>query len=484
MVLDQIPVGNLFCQRDTFARQLVTKCISCSEKPNKQGFYEVKLYDTVLFPEGGGQPSDTGYIDNVKVHNVQRQKLAHVHYTKEPITQGADVEVKLDWERRWDHVQQHSGQHLLSAVLERSPFFIETISWNLGERRSYIELPTAAGKNKGPEMIIQQELLQKVEIKVNELILQNRPVITHSQQADELEEHPDSLPDDYPSETGKGYIRTIEIKDLDKNPCCGTHVAELSQLQCFKILHTEKVRGGNTRVFFLFGQRVLDSFQTMYTISRQLTSLLSGPQEQFIESIQKIQHQSREHMKGAKRLLEQLAAYTVKEIEQALLNDSSLIVIYKEDGDMEFLNKVANIIRDRQVLEKQFNKKVVIVLAAGEQKTGGPIVVIGTENEIVQKTGKLVMKTLSGVKGGGKGRWQDSGAGIYSLLPFGLRTVEKIERIIDEEMQAIGGEKLSLPILLNPDSWKRTGRWDGAKGEVVMMIIIIIMRKILTLSLI
>lgn len=61
---------------------------------------------------------------------------------------------------------------------------------------------------------------------------------------------------------------------------------------------------------------------------------------------------------------------------------------------------------------------------------------------------------------------RQSGAGIYSLLPLGLRTVEKIERIIDQEMQAIGSQKLSLPMLLNPDGWKKTGRWDGSKGEV------------------
>ncbi|KAI9478213.1 MAG: Threonyl/alanyl tRNA synthetase [Benjaminiella poitrasii] len=410
MVSDQIPVGNLHCQRDTFARQLSTKCISCSEKPNKQGFFEVKLYDTVLFPEGGGQPSDTGYIDNTKVYNVQRQMLAHIHYTKEPIVQGADVQVKLDWERRWDHMQQHSGQHLLSAVMEQSPFNIETISWNLGEKRSYIELPT---NNPTCSIKITSELLRQVETHVNQLILKNIPVITHSQQADQLEEHPDSLPDDYSGQLG-GYIRTIEIKDLDKNTCCGTHVLALGQLQCLKLLHTEKVRGGNTRVFFLFGQRVLDSFEASYIVSRQLTSLLSGPQEQFIENVQKIQQQSRDHMKRAKRLLEQLAEYAVKDIKHDLTSKDNderscrVVVVYKEDGDMDFLGMIANVMRDQHVLEdiEKNNQKAVIILAAGEQERGGPIIVTGSDNETVQKAGKLIMKTLPGVKGGGKGRWQ------------------------------------------------------------------------------
>ena len=78
---------------------------------------------------------------------------------------------------------------------------------------------------------------------------------------------------------------------------------------------------------------------------------------------------------------------------------------------------------------------------------------------------------------------RQSGAGIYSLLPLGLRTVEKIERIIDKEMQNIGSEKLSLPMLLNPEGWKKTGRWEGSKGEVNTTPSIFYRKKHLRLSL-
>jgi misacylated tRNA(Ala) deacylase len=83
----------------------------------------------VLFPEGGGQPNDTGYIDEVKVYNVQRRGLQHIHFTKEPVEVGKKVTLKVDWERRFDHVQQHSGQHLLSAILEQDPYKFETVGW-------------------------------------------------------------------------------------------------------------------------------------------------------------------------------------------------------------------------------------------------------------------------------------------------------------------------------------------------------------------
>ncbi|RCH78080.1 Alanyl-tRNA editing protein Aarsd1, partial [Rhizopus stolonifer] len=382
--LEQVPVGGLHCQIDTFAREFSTKCIACSEKPNKKGFYEVKLHDTILFPEGGGQPCDTGYIDNIKVYDVQRHTLAHVHYTKDPVPVGP-VQIRLDWERRWDHMQQHSGQHLFSAVLEQAPYNLETASWNLGEKKCYIELPTSTNKST----TITPELLQDVEKIVNQLIVKNTPIITHTEHAHQVDERPESLPEDY---VGGGIIRTIEIEHLDKNPCCGTHLLALGQLQCFKILYTENVRGGNTRIFFLFGQRVLDTLGSYYSTSRQLTSMLSVAPEQFVENVQKIQHQSKEHLKRAKRLLESLAAYTVKDVKQKL-EDKSWAVVYREDADMEFLGFVANGIRDQLLLE---GTQKVVVLAAGEKKTGGPIIVTGGTAEIVQQVGKVVMKTLSG----------------------------------------------------------------------------------------
>lgn len=291
-------------------------------------------------------------------------------------------------------MQQHSGQHLLSAVLEQEPYNIDTISWSLGEKRSFIELPTGTKK-----LAITPELLKEVETIVNQLIIKNVPVITHSEEANDEEARPDSLPKDY---VGGGHIRTIEIQGLDHNPCCGTHILALGQLQCLKLLNTENVRGGNTRVFFLFGQRVLESFDASYQITRQITNLLSGGQETFVDNIQKIQQQNKENMRRAKRYLEQLANFTVTDIAKSL-ESQKFATMYKEDGDMEFLVMVANVIRDRQLLES--NDKVVI-LAAGEKKTGGPIIVTGSDNDLVQKTGKIVMKVLSGVKGGGKGRWQ------------------------------------------------------------------------------
>lgn len=278
--------------------------------------------------------------------------------------------------------------------MEAEPFKLDTVSWNLGEKRCYIEIPTNL-KNVTPD------ILKKVELAVNNYILTNTPVITHSKVADHADTHrPDSVPDDY---VGGGSIRTIEIEGLDKNPCCGTHVQSLGQLQAVKLLHAENVRGGNTRVFFLFGKRVLDTLEQNHITNRQLTALLSCPPENFVENVDKIQRTAKENLKKAKRLLESLASYTVNDVESSL-KDRPFALVYKEDADMDFLAMVANVMRDRGVIEEGSGK--VVVLAAGEKNEGGPVIVTGGTNDIVQKTGKILTSTLSGVKGGGKGRWQ------------------------------------------------------------------------------
>ncbi|ORZ00512.1 Threonyl/alanyl tRNA synthetase [Syncephalastrum racemosum] len=396
MTVKQIPVGNLACQRDTYLKKLSTYCLECSDKPDKKGFYHVKLQDTVLFPEGGGQPFDTGRINEVQVYNVQREKLAHVHFTKAPVPVNQPVVVTLDWERRWDHMQQHTGQHLLSAVLEQEPFLYPTSSWNLGLKRSYVELETKATKTVPTET-----QLKDVERRVNDLILKDLPVVTHTKKAG-LVDRPDSLPEDYQGDDG--HIRTVEIQGLDLNPCCGTHMSRLGHLQAVKILHTEKVRGGNIRVFFVFGQRVLDQLNEHYAIARQLTSLLSCPPESFVDNLSKLQLQSRSHHKQAKQWMTEVARSIAADIENQLQTKDT-VSFYRSDADLDLLSAIASHLKERKTLD---DTEKTVVLAAGEKTSGGPLLVLGGKPDVVDRLGKSLLKLLAsdGLKGGGKGRWQ------------------------------------------------------------------------------
>ncbi|ORX43200.1 ThrRS/AlaRS common domain-containing protein [Hesseltinella vesiculosa] len=411
--MDQVPVGILHCQKYSYDRELDTVCISCSKTADKKGFYKVNLHDTVLFPEGGGQGADTGTINNVKVYDVQREKLAHVHYTKQPIEAGP-VKVKLDWDRRLDHMQQHSGQHLLSAILEQEPYNLKTVGWALKEKVAYVELNTTGRQQPTSEQ------LDQVEATVNQWIKDATPVICHTKKHSNDEDRPTSLPDDYVGD--QGVIRTIEIKGLDLNPCCGTHVEHLGHLQIMKLLQTENIRSGNMRLYFVFGQRVLDSLKDLFDISRQLNKSLSVPPTQFVDSVDRLQLQTKAQAKAVRKWQAQCADQACSGLK-AQLDKQSVALVFDEqqDADMSYLNMISMCIKDKQLLED--NPTAAVILASGDRAKGGALIVICEDADRLKQVSAKLMATLQGTKGGGaRGRWTGKSQSFE-----GLETIVDIE---------------------------------------------------------
>lgn len=131
--------------------------------------YNVICEDTILFPDGGGQPCDYGTINGEPVRNVTRKGNDAVHFveTQTAFEEGMEVKQYLDWERRLDHMQQHSGQHLITELFDKQ-FNYDTTSWWLGTETSYIELNT--------QHLISREALDLIEDKANEIIRQGKEV--------------------------------------------------------------------------------------------------------------------------------------------------------------------------------------------------------------------------------------------------------------------------------------------------------------------
>ncbi|KAL1263969.1 hypothetical protein QQF64_004324 [Cirrhinus molitorella] len=128
------------CQRDSYMQEFDTSVVSCvpaeltlenNGKKEKLKGFNLKLKDTILFPEGGGQPDDHGMVGGVPVLRVLRQGPEAVHFISSALEEGQEVHIKLDWERRFDHMQQHSGQHLITALAD-TMFGYKTTSWELG----------------------------------------------------------------------------------------------------------------------------------------------------------------------------------------------------------------------------------------------------------------------------------------------------------------------------------------------------------------
>uniref|UniRef100_A0A8C3US32 Alanyl-transfer RNA synthetases family profile domain-containing protein n=1 Tax=Catharus ustulatus TaxID=91951 RepID=A0A8C3US32_CATUS len=372
------------CQRDSWARQFTTRVVSCRAaelRPEGGGEpvsgFQVVLEDTILFPEGGGQPDDRGLIGDVPVLRVTRRGSEAVHFVPAALEPGAEVLLSLDWERRFDHMQQHSGQHLISAVAEQM-FGFKTTSWELGRQRSVIELDTP---------LVTAEQVEALEKSVNEKIRDRVPVTVRELAADDPEVETvrsRGLPDDH-----VGPVRVVDIKGIDSNLCCGTHVSNLSDLQVIKLLGVEKGKKNKTNLVFLAGNRVLKSIEQSHSTEKALTSLLKNGPGEHVEAVKRLQ--------SSVKLL------------QKILNSRGgscfclkcfFIHPYRKEGDSEFMNIIANEIGTEETL---------LFLTVGDEKEAGLFLLAGPV-EAVENLGPRVAELLGGKGAGKRGRFQGKAA--------------------------------------------------------------------------
>jgi alanyl-tRNA synthetase len=229
--------------------------------------YTVVLDRSLFYPEGGGQPCDLGRIDDAAVNLVKENDgvILHALEGKPNFKTGDRVLMRVDGARRIDHSQQHSGQHLLSAILERR-YGIHTLSFHLGVSYSTIDITC-------PSM--DQEFLKALEDEAEAFIAKSHPYLLHLCPP----EDPNSFPFRKGLPEGDGQIRIIEIKDYDWVACCGTHVSSAADLRVLSVLQAEKYKG-NTRLYFVAGARAAsllrrrkDSLQTI------AAALGSSPEE-------------------------------------------------------------------------------------------------------------------------------------------------------------------------------------------------------------
>ncbi|XP_045615365.1 alanyl-tRNA editing protein Aarsd1-B [Procambarus clarkii] len=379
-----------YCQRYCYEKKYSTKVVTC--KPAKQEIivngkkkkvdcYEMTFEDTVMFPEGGGQPDDRGLIEGIPVLRVLRRGGEAIHYLEKPLEVGASVTQEIDWTRRHDHMQQHSAQHLITAVAD-AMYGYATSSWYLAESVSYIELDTER---------ISTEEMSAIEEAVNWRIRDATPVhITEYDATDpKLKEiRTRGLPDDV-----VGPVRVVTIENVDTNMCCGTHVHNLADLQTIKLLHTEKGKANKTLLYFVAGTRVLKYLGSCVTRERQLNTLLHSCPSDHLRLVEKIQKDLKGALKSLRDALKDLA---VSEGQKFLAQHPRPQVYFhhRRDGDMDYLSAIINEIDDECVLK---------MLTAGEDKGPGLLVVHGPPT-LVTKVGPRLCEILEG-RGGGKSRF-------------------------------------------------------------------------------
>ncbi|XP_077171765.1 alanyl-tRNA editing protein Aarsd1 isoform X2 [Paroedura picta] len=324
-------------------------------------------------------PDDRGTINGIPVLRVTRQGPDALHFIQAPLEPDTEVQLALDWERRFDHMQQHSGQHLITAVADQM-FGCKTTSWELGHQQSTVELDT-------PSLTADQ--VAALEESVNEKIRARIPVVVrHLAEGDAEGDGVRSrgLPDDH-----SGPVRIVSIEGVDANMCCGTHVSNLSDLQVIKLLGSEKGKKNKTNLIFLAGNRVLKSLAQSHTTGKALTSLLKSGPEEHVEAVRRLQNSLKQLQKNGLNLQRDLAVLIAQQFKSNPAREP-VFVLHRKDGDSEFMNIVANEIGTGETL---------LFLSVGDEKAAGLFLLAGPP-QAVEKLGPRVAELLEG-KGAGKG---------------------------------------------------------------------------------
>jgi alanyl-tRNA synthetase len=257
------------------------------------GRWGVRLDRTAFYPTSGGQPFDIGSLGAARVVDVIDEDAGTiVHVVEGDLNRGSVIQGVIDWTRRFDHMQQHTGQHVLSAAFDRL-MQVRTMSFHLGSAASTIDLAREVSAAE----------IARAESEANRVVWEDRPVAIRFATADEAANLP------LRKEPARdGVLRIIDIEDWDVSACGGTHVARTGAIGIIAVTASERFRGG-TRVEFVCGGRALESFRRLRESVTSSTKLLSVLPADLPASIERLQSETREVARHAKALQSRLATH-------------------------------------------------------------------------------------------------------------------------------------------------------------------------------
>ncbi|MBO5122479.1 MAG: alanyl-tRNA editing protein, partial [Oscillospiraceae bacterium] len=240
---------------DPYLTTFTATVLSCEAA---KGGYTVVLDRTAFYPEGGGQPADHGTLGGAAVTDVHEKGGVILHTCASPVEIGAEVTGEIDWERRFDHMQQHSGEHIISGIL-CADYACDNVGFHMGADTVTIDYNTD----------ISWEQALAAEAKANAAIYADTPVVIEYPSPAELE----AL--DYRSKKElTGQVRIVTFPEADCCACCGTHVATAGQVGLIKVLSVQKFREG-VRMEILCGKRALAYLSAVYDAARATGQRLS-----------------------------------------------------------------------------------------------------------------------------------------------------------------------------------------------------------------
>ncbi|MBY0145837.1 DHHA1 domain-containing protein [Neobacillus niacini] len=370
--------NRLFYQ-DSYIKSFTSEVVTKGKDKDDNDY--IVLEQTAFYPTGGGQPHDIGTIENNKVLNVEEVEGEIRHYLENELDDGiSSVHGIIDWERRFDHMQQHAGQHILSAAFEQL-FGYKTIGFHLGNETITIDLET--------EILLESEAL-RVEELANQIIVENRLIETKWVTEEELINYK------LRKETSvKEDIRLVIIPNFDYNGCGGTHPRATGEVQAIKILGWERQKK-KVRVEFVCGNRVLKQLNQKNKVLMELTKLLNAPEKDMQQAVIRLIENSKSTQKELEQSREELLHYEARSLARISKNEAGYKIISEvfQNRSIQDLQKLA-----RMILTE--DKESIVILVSENENRVQLVCARGTLENISMK--KLMGTALSPINGKGGG---------------------------------------------------------------------------------
>ena len=344
--------------------------------------WSVALDRTAFYPSTGGQPFDTGTLGGVRVVDVVDEDDGTISHLVDAtsdhnLTPGAVVHGEIDWARRFDHMQQHTGQHVLSAAI-LSVCRARTVSFHLGAAVSTIDL----------ERELSPAEIAAAETEANRVVWEDRPVTIRFVSSEEAA----ALPLRKEPARG-GTLRLIEVEGFDLSACGGTHVARSGAIGIIAVASWERFKGGQ-RIEFLCGGRALGRWRSFRDTIASGVRLLSVLPEEIPATVERMQGDAREQKRAAAAVQTELAKFRARELADAAESiDGTAAVLRAVDADANGLKALATAVAaaSHSVVVLVSTTRPALVVAARSSDAA-----VSAQQIIARLTGKF------GGRGGGK----------------------------------------------------------------------------------
>lgn len=353
---------------DSHRREFEATVLSC--EPAGDG-YKVVLDRTAFFPEGGGQYADTGWLNDVRVTDAHEKEGCIYHSTDKPLEPGTVIAGKIDWEERFEKMQQHSGEHIVSGLVH-SRFGYDNVGFHLGSDYCTMDF-------NGP---ITKEELKEIEQEANRAVFQNFDISVTYPDKKELAGM------EYRSKIEiEGQVRIVTFPGYDQCACCAPHVKKTGEIGLIKLVGMINYKGGE-RVTMLCGFRALKDYNIKQENAKAIGALLCEKEDLIDQAVERLKEEQISLKSKMADLQQKMLRYKAQEIE---ITEEKVCVFDDEltgNGPRELMN----LILDR-------GAKICAIFAGTD--TEGYRYVIGSRTEDVRPISKMLNERFAG-RGGGK----------------------------------------------------------------------------------